>query len=109
MGEPCVFIGLAGGLPVIKYTKDADSALSGVIDEVTAINELKKPETKQQREDRERLENGKAFYELMSEIEISVMNPEANGHPNQWDELIDEWQQVYILQAEKLKYRKEVE
>ncbi len=69
--------------------------------------EFKELETKQQREDRERLENGKAFYGLMSEIEISVMDPEDNGYPNQWDELRNEWQQVYILQAEKLNYLKE--
>lgn len=65
----------------------------------------KKVETPEQKLERERIENGKAFYELMSEIEVSVMNPEDHGTPNPWDELRDEWQQVYTLQAERLNYK----
>lgn len=73
------------------------------------ISKLSKPETEAERVERERNENGRSFYELMSSIEISVMNPDDSGHPNKWDELRDEWKEVYILQAEGLKYRKEVE
>lgn len=67
-------------------------------------DQLKKPETPQQRKDRERLENGKAIYDLMCSIEL---NHDIAGTPNTWGELRDEWQSVYIKLAEEVGHRKE--
>ncbi|CAM0111052.1 hypothetical protein VPH5P1B_0169 [Vibrio phage 5P1b] len=67
--------------------------------------QIRKPETPEQKLARERIENGKAFYELMSEIETSIMNPADHSTPNDWEEIREDWQQVYILQAEKLNYK----
>ncbi|QZI90988.1 hypothetical protein MYOV024v1_p0063 [Vibrio phage PS34B.2] len=65
MGEPCVFVSVLNGFPVVKYTEDADRSLAGCFDEIIAVDRLKKPETPQQREDRERLE---AAYDLYCEF-----------------------------------------
>lgn len=67
-------------------------------------DQLKKPETPQQRKDREQLENGKAIYDLMCSIEL---NHDIAGTPNTWAELRDEWQSVYIKLAEEVGYKKE--
>ncbi|AUR90454.1 hypothetical protein NVP1144O_06 [Vibrio phage 1.144.O._10N.286.45.B3] len=106
MGEPCVFIGFADGLPVIKYTKDASCALSGVIDEITAIDELKKPETKQQREDRERADNGKALYELVQKIWCDV-DSKYTANPYESGMVDDNVKEMYARLAIETNYRKE--
>lgn len=56
MGEPCVFIGMSEGLPVVRYKNNADNALSGTIDVITAVDMLSKPETEAERVEREELE-----------------------------------------------------
>ncbi|AUR97693.1 hypothetical protein NVP1243O_70 [Vibrio phage 1.243.O._10N.261.54.B5] len=68
------------------------------------IDFISKPETQKKREYRERLENGKAIYDLMCSIEL---NHDIAGAPNTWGELRDEWQSVYIKLAEEVGYRKE--
>lgn len=56
MGEPCVFIGMSEGSAIVRYTKDADRALAGVISEVCSVNMISKPETEAERVEREREE-----------------------------------------------------
>lgn len=68
------------------------------------LSMLSKPETPEQKAERERIENGKAIYDLMSSIE---MNHDIAGIPNTWAELRDEWQSVYIQLAESVGYRKQ--
>lgn len=63
-----------------------------------------KPESPEQKTQRERLENGKAIYYLMCNIEL---NRDIAGTPNTWGELRDEWQSVYIKLAEEVGYRKQ--
>ncbi|AUS01564.1 hypothetical protein NVP1286O_73 [Vibrio phage 1.286.O._10N.286.55.C4] len=67
MGEPCVFVSMLNGFPVVKYTEDADRSLAGCFDEIIAVDRLKKPETPQQREDRER---ACAIYDMCAEADI---------------------------------------
>ncbi|AOQ26766.1 hypothetical protein [Vibrio phage S4-7] len=68
---------------------------------------FRKPETEAEKLQRERTENGKAYYELISSIESELMCPERHGYPNMWGELRSEWQEVYIRQAEVLGFSKE--
>lgn len=68
------------------------------------VGDLSKPETPEQKAERERIENGKAIYDLMSSIE---MNHDIAGTPNTWAELRDERQSVYIQLAESVGYRKQ--
>lgn len=85
-----------------------ESTCNGKHESVGSISDylFRKPETEAEKVVRERLENGKAYYQLMSDIETSVMNPEDSGYPNEWDELRDDWQEVYMRQAEALGYTK---
>lgn len=68
---------------------------------------IRKPETEAEKLQRERTENGKAYYELISSIETELLCPEHHGYPNMWGELRSEWQEVYIRQAEVLGFSKE--
>ncbi|CAH9014180.1 putative coil containing protein [Vibrio phage 277E43-1] len=88
----------------LEYIGELSNKSKHYTAEVDSVK-FRKPETPEQKLARERIENGKAFYELMSEIETSVMHPSKHGKPNDWEEMREEWQQVYILQAEKLNYK----
>lgn len=68
---------------------------------------FRKPESEAEKLQRERIENGKAYYELISSIESELMCPERHGYPNMWGELRSEWQEMYIRQAEVLGFSKD--
>ncbi|CAH9017248.1 putative coil containing protein [Vibrio phage 193E37-1] len=113
-GDECLFTDKSGDTKTCKviglyppfvesYVLHCESANPTFF--ISNMGRMVKPETPEQKLARERIENGKAFYELMSEIETSVMHPSKHGKPNDWEEMREEWQQVYILQAEKLSYK----
>jgi hypothetical protein len=114
-GDECTYINESGerfGAIVIGWHPEHPGLIIetfvGMLLKVT-MEDIEKPkhtETPEQKKERARLENGKSFYKVMSKIEISVMNEEDHGTPNPWEELAEEWQEVYILQAEHLGYRK---
>lgn len=98
------FIGLSGNNSV-AVCECITSDRRVILDKFWVSDLLKeKPETPEQKAERERVENGKAIYDLMSSIE---MNHDIAGTPNTWAELRDEWQSVYIQLAKSVGYRKQ--
>lgn len=98
-------LGYHGSYVWMEYIGELSNTSEHFTSKVSLIK-FRKPETEAERIKRERLENGKTFYQLMSDIETSVMNPEDSGYPNEWDELRDDWQEVYMRQAEALGFKK---
>jgi hypothetical protein len=99
---PCVVVANNDKTVVVQNNGDYKHSEFEIID--LNYQELRKPETPEQKAERERIENGKAIYDLMSSIE---MNHDIAGTPNTWAELRDEWQSVYIQLAESVGYRKQ--
>ena len=65
---------------------------------------LSKPETQQQREDRERLENGKALYELTQKIWCDV-DSTYTGHPYESPMVNDNVKEMYARLAIETNYK----
>lgn len=104
-GEPCIFIGMSEGFPVVKYTNDADSTLAGEIDEIFATDMLSKIETEAERVERERLESGKALHSQASKTEVAT----EFGIFRLWEMEDKETRDHYCQLAERINYRKESE
>lgn len=98
-------LGYHGSYVWMEYIGELSNTSKHYTAKVNLIK-FRKPETKAERIERERLENGKAYYQLMSDIETSVMNPDDSGYPNEWDELSEDWQEVYMRQAEALGFNR---
>lgn len=97
-GEPCVFIGDYNGIPVVRYTENADTSLAGCLDEIYAVDRLKKPETPQQREECERLKAAEElYYAYMSHWDFK---------PN-WEALDETNRNAFLTIVDKTNYRKE--
>lgn len=103
MGEPCVFIGMSEGFPVVRYTKDADRALAGVISEVCSVNMISRPKTEAERVERDRMENGKALHSQASKTEVAT----EFGIFRLWEMEDKETRDHYCQLAERINYRKE--
>ncbi|CAH9016813.1 putative coil containing protein [Vibrio phage 120E34-1] len=103
MGEPCVFVSMLNGFPVVKYTEDADRSLAGCFDEIIAVDRLKKPETPQHRKDRERLENGKSLHNAASKTEEAI----SHGIFRLWEMEDEEVRRHYCQLAEIIGYKKD--
>lgn len=85
----------------IVFTKDGGGHM------VMPIERLSKPETKQQREDRERLENGKALYELVQKIWCDV-DGSYTAHPYESGMVDDNVKEMYARLAIETNYHKGV-
>jgi hypothetical protein len=98
-------LGYHGSYVWMEYIGELSNTSKHYTAKVNLIK-FRKPETEAEKMARERLENGKTFYQLMSDIETSVMNPANSGYPNEWDELRDDWQEVCMRQAEALGFNR---
>ena len=98
-----VFIGLTkdGELAVVEIdNQDMDYDIDLVL-----VRNLRKPETPEQKKERERLENGKALYELVQNIWCDVCD---NYTPTSYSSPIvtESVKEMYARLAEEVSYRK---
>ena len=66
--------------------------------------EFRKPETPEQKLERERMENGKAYYGEVVRIEREVTGMSFDSF-HRWDKLSDKYREVYAMQAEAFNYK----
>lgn len=99
-----IFIGLSKNkrLAIVEIDNEA---INHDID-LVKVCDLKKPETKQQREDRERLENGKALYELVQKIWCDV-DSKYTALPYESGMVGDNAKEMYARLAIETSYRKD--
>ncbi len=104
-GDKCVFAGEEHTFGCINPICDQGSVV--IFDETgdyhgCSVGELSKPETPQQREDRERLE---AAYDLFCHVQIVNNRPDCGFESF---ELYERSNPLYTLMVDKTNYRKEV-